>query len=176
MTVLVFKSRLDIFKTNIRNGKYFESCKVIYLIHVTEYQYRDMPHAHMVFHLDNAHDIDADNQEDLIDFVDRNFMAELPRFEGEEFQNVHWWDNENELTDDYKAKALEMVHKHNLHSCAVAVNGCKKDISDRCRHGYSRTDTINESYVNQLTDRVVYQRRHRDDLRVVPYNLQMMMD
>jgi hypothetical protein len=54
----------------------------------------------------------------------------LPRFKGEEFQNIHWWDNENELTDDYKAKALEMVHKHNLHSCAVAVNGCKIDISD----------------------------------------------
>jgi hypothetical protein len=141
-----------------------------------EYQYRGMPHAHMVFCLDNAHDIDADNQEDLIDFVNRNFIAELPQFEGEEFQNVHWWDDENELTDDHKAKALEMVPKHNLHNCAVAVNGCKKDISDRCRRGYSHTDTINETYVNQLTDIVVYQCQHRDDLRVVPYNLQMMMD
>ncbi len=109
-------------------------------------------------------------------FVDRNFIAELPRFEGEEFQNVHWWDNENVLSDDYKANALEMVCKHNLHNCAVTVNGCKKDISDRCRHGYSHTDTINETYVNHLTDRVVYQRWHSDDLRVVPYNLQMMMD
>ncbi len=43
-------------------------------------------------------------------------------------------------------------------------------------HGYSHTDTINETYVNQLTDRVLYQCWHRDDLRVVPYNLQMMMD
>jgi hypothetical protein len=32
----------------------------------------------MVFRLDNAHDIDANNQEDLIDFVNRNFIAELP--------------------------------------------------------------------------------------------------
>ncbi len=92
------------------------------------------------------------------------------------FQNVHLWDSENELTDDYKAKALEMVCKHNLHNCAVTVNGCKKDISDRCRCGYSRTNTINETYVNQLTDRVLYQHRHCDDLRVVPYNLQMMMN
>ncbi len=30
--------------------------------------------------------------------------------------------------------------------------------------------------MDQLTNRVVYQRWHRDDLRVVPYNLQMMMD
>jgi hypothetical protein len=50
----------------------------------------------------------------------------LPQFKGEEFQNIHWWDNDNELTDDYKAKALEMVCKHNLHKYAVAVNGCKK--------------------------------------------------
>ena len=87
-----------------------------------EYQYRALPHAHMVFRLDNAHDIDANNQDKLIDFVDRNFIAELTQFEGEEFQNIDWWDNENELTDDYKAKALEMVRKHNFHNCAIAVN------------------------------------------------------
>ncbi len=100
----------------------------LYIIHVIEYEYHGLPHAHMVFRLDNAHDIDADNHKDLIDFVDRNFIAELPRFEREEFQNIHWWDNDHELTDNYKAKALEMVHKPNLHKCAVAVNGCKKDI------------------------------------------------
>ncbi len=55
-----------------------------------------------------------------------------------------------------KAKALEVVRKHNLHNYAVAVNGCKKDISDRCRHGYSFKDTIDETYVNQLNDRVLY--------------------
>ncbi len=78
MTVPVFKSRLNKFKINIKNGKYFEMRKVSYIIHVIEYQYRGMPHAHMVFRLDYAHDIDADNQEDLIDFVDRHFIAELP--------------------------------------------------------------------------------------------------
>ncbi len=79
VTVPVFKSRLDKFKTNIRNGKYFGSHEVIYIIHMIEYQYRFLPHAHMVFRLDNAHDIDANhNQDDLIDFVDQNFMAELP--------------------------------------------------------------------------------------------------
>ncbi len=54
-----------------------------------ECQYCGLPHAHLVFRLDNAHDIDVDNQEDLIDFVNRNFIAELPRFEGEEFQHVY---------------------------------------------------------------------------------------
>ncbi len=66
VTVPVFQSRLDKFKTNIRNGKYFELREVIYISHVIEYQYHGLPHAHMVFHVDNAHDIDADNQEDLL--------------------------------------------------------------------------------------------------------------
>jgi hypothetical protein len=52
----------------------------------------------------------------------------------------------------------------------------QKDISDRCRRGYSCTEIINETYVDELTDRVVYQCWNCDDLRVVPYNLQMMMD
>jgi hypothetical protein len=78
VTLPVFKSRLDNFKTNIRNGKCFELPEVIYIIHVIEYQYRGLLHAHMVFCLDNTHDIDTNNQEGLFDFVDRNFIAELP--------------------------------------------------------------------------------------------------
>ncbi len=55
VTVPVFKSRLDKFKTNIRNGKYFTLRKVIYIIHVIEqYQYRGIPHAYMVIRLENA--------------------------------------------------------------------------------------------------------------------------
>ncbi len=176
--VSVFKSRLDKFKTNIRyqEWNFFESREAIYIIHAIEYQYGGLPCAHMVFRIDNAHDIDADNQKDLFDFVERNSIAELPQFKRKEFQNIHWWDNKNELIEDYKAKALEMVPKHNLHNCAIAVNGCKKDISDWCRRGCSCMETINETYVDQITDRVVYQRWHCDNLRVVPYNLQMMID
>jgi hypothetical protein len=32
-------------------------------------------------------------------------------------------------------------------------------------------ETLNETYVDELTDKVIYQRQHRDDL-----NLKMMMD
>ncbi len=38
------------------------------------------------------------------------------------------------------------------------------------------TETIQETYVDQLTDRVKYWRWLVDDLRIVPCNLQMMMD
>jgi hypothetical protein len=89
VTAVVFKSRLDQMKMNIRNGKYFDGCEVIYTFHVIEYQYRGLPHAHLVVRLDNAHDIDDPHQEDLIYFVNRHFVAEIPRFEGEEYHNVY---------------------------------------------------------------------------------------
>jgi hypothetical protein len=69
-----------------------------------------------------------------------------------------------------------MVCKHNLHKCAIAVNGCKKDIYDRCRRGYNCMETINETYMDEITERVVYQCWHRDDMRVEPDDLQMMLD
>jgi hypothetical protein len=39
-----------------------------------------LPHAHMVFCLRNAPDIDAVDHDELISFVNRNFVAKLPRF------------------------------------------------------------------------------------------------
>ncbi len=132
------------------------------MFHVIECQYQDLPHTHMVFRLRNAPDIDAVDRDQLISFVDRNFIAELPRLQRNEYHNIDWWGNENELTEDFKAKAVKRVHKHNLQNCAVAINGCKIDASDRCQHGYIRTETIPETYVNQMTDRIIYQRRLLD--------------
>ncbi len=71
VTAAVLKSRPDQMKLNIRNGKYFDGRDVIYTFHAIEYQYRGLPHAHLVVHLDDAHDIDDPNQEDLIHFVNR---------------------------------------------------------------------------------------------------------
>jgi hypothetical protein len=86
VTAAVFKSRLDLMKMNIRNGKYFDGREQIYTI---EYQYQRLPHAHLVVRLDDAHDIDDPNREDLIYFVNRHFVAEMPRFEGDEYHNVY---------------------------------------------------------------------------------------
>ncbi len=63
-----------------------------------------LPHAHMVFCLRNAPDIDAIDCDELISFANRNFIAELPPFQGNEYHNMDWWGNENKLTDDFKAK------------------------------------------------------------------------
>ena len=48
VTAAVLKSRLDQMKMNIRNGKYFDGHETTYTFHVIEYQYRGLPHAHLV--------------------------------------------------------------------------------------------------------------------------------
>ena len=137
--------KLDLMKMNIRNGKYFDGRDIIYTFHVMEYQYKGLSHAHLVVRLDNADDIDDPNREDLISFVNRHFVfvAEMPHFEGEEHQNVYMHDA---FTDEYKRKAVEVVHMNNTHKCATAINGCKQDDDDTCKRGFSRTETISETY------------------------------
>ena len=77
VTVPVFKSRLNQFKTNILKGKYFQSDREAYMFHVIEYQYQGLPHAHMVFRLRSAPDIDAIDHDQLISFVDRNLLQKF---------------------------------------------------------------------------------------------------
>lgn len=173
----VFKARLDRMKHNLRNGKYFDGCKVIYMVHVIEYQYRGLPHAHIVIRFDRGVDIDDNNEFALLDFVNRHFIAEYPRFAGEEDENVSQDSREHQYDEDYKQKARELVRIHNIHKCNTAVNACKKEPTDQCRRGYDRTSIIPCTYVDENRNRVIYLRRNEQtDLRVVPYNLSMLMD
>ncbi len=130
----------------------------------------------MISRLDDANDIDDPNHEDSINFVNRHFAAEMLHFDGEEFQNIYAADGAPEYTEQYKQKVVEMVHMNNTHRCATAINGCKKDAKNLCKHGYSRSKMISETFVNQVTNRIVYQRRMECNLKIVPYNLQMTMD
>lgn len=56
---MVFKAKLTVFLTNLRNGHYFGyDHKVVYLMHVIEYQHRGLPHAHITVKLSNVPDDD----------------------------------------------------------------------------------------------------------------------
>jgi hypothetical protein len=156
VTAAVFKSRLDQMKMNIKNGKYFDSHEPTYLFHMIEYQYHSFPHVHLVAQLDDANDIDDPNCEDLINFVNRHFAAEMPCFDEEEFQNIYAADGAPAYTEQYKQKAVEIVCMNNTHRCATAINGCKKDATNLCKCGYSRSEMISETYVNQVENRIVY--------------------
>ncbi len=157
MTAAVFKSRLDQMKMNIRNGKYVDGHEPAYTFHVIEYQYPGLPHAHLVARLDDANDIDDPNCEDLINFINRHFAAEMPCFEGKEFQNIYAVDGAPAYTGQYKLKVVEMVHMNSNHRCTTATNGCKKDANALCKHGYSHRKMILETYMNQVTNRIVAQ-------------------
>jgi hypothetical protein len=102
VTAVVFKSRLDQMKMNIQNGKYFDGREPTYTFHVIKYQYHGLPHAHLVSLLDYANDIDDPNREDLINIVNRHFAAEMPRFEGEELQNIYMVDGAPAYMEQYK--------------------------------------------------------------------------
>jgi hypothetical protein len=65
---------------------------------------------------------------------------------------------------------------NNTHQYSTAINGCKKNEGYQCKHGYSRTDTIPETFVDNVTNRVVYQRRLICDVKIVPFNLALMID
>jgi hypothetical protein len=47
----------------------------------------------MVFHIRNTPDIDIDaiDCDELISFVNRILIAELPHFQGNEYHNIDWW-------------------------------------------------------------------------------------
>jgi hypothetical protein len=135
-----------------------------------------LPHAHLVAQLEDAYDIDDPNRDNLIGFVNKHFFAEIPRFEVEEFQNIYVSNGEPEFTEKYKRKAVKMVCMNNTHKCATAINGCKKEADDECRRGYSCIETIFEMFVNEHTNRIVYRCRMECGMKIVPYNLQMMMD
>ncbi len=48
----------------------------------------------------------------------------MPRFEGEEHKNVYAKDGDQEFTDEYTRKAVEVMRMNNTHKFATAINGC----------------------------------------------------
>ncbi len=163
-------------KKNIRNGKYFGGREIIYTFDVIEYQFHGLPHAHIVLCLADAPDIEDKNGEELISFVNKYFIEEMLRFEGEEHQNIYHGKDSPAYTDAYKHKAVKLVHMKKMHQCSTAINGCKKNEGCQCKHGYSCNETIPETFVDNVTNRVVYQHCLIYDLKTVPYNLAMMID
>ena len=103
----------------------------------------------------------------------------MPTFEGESNQYIFSGEEDDSntppITEEYKTKDTQTVCMHNHHKCAVAVNGCEKEILHKCRRGFSNEIPVRATYLNEDTNRVVYRRRTTIDLKAVPYNLAMIM-
>ncbi len=80
----------------------------------------------------------------------------MPHFDEEEIQNISAADDAPVYTEQYKQKAVEMVRMNNTHRCTIAINRCKKDANDLYKCGYSCSKMISETYINQVTNRIVY--------------------
>ncbi len=61
-------------------------------------------HAHLVACLDDTHDIDDPNCEDLINVVNRHFAEVMTCFEGEEHQKICMQNDVPAYTDEYKCE------------------------------------------------------------------------
>ena len=144
-------------------GKYFGGRCAAALIHVIEYQWRGLPHFHLVVRLE-----DAPNYYDPIDvreFIDEHIYAEIPQRQ-----------NYQHLNDSQFALYRETVGAHMLHKCAAAVNGCKKQASDLCKQGYSRTQPEPETWLDNRGYWHYRRRTHQDMHVVVPSNDFTSMD
>jgi hypothetical protein len=172
---LVFKARLSALNHNIRHGKYFGGAKTEYFLYVIEYQFRGLPHAHIVFRLHNA----PSTTDEKLNFIDQHISAKYPNpfheLNDDELQLLT-----NDQFDKYQkekdnhTRYCELIDNYMTHSCSTAVNGCQ-DKNGLCKRGYMtrKTNTMT-SFDNKGYP--VYYRPTENDLKVVPHNKEMLMD
>ena len=72
----VFHARLQALLHNLRSGKYFDNGVPIYIMRVIEYQFRGLPHAHIVFRLANG-PIHSD-QANCIRWIEKHICSTMP--------------------------------------------------------------------------------------------------
>jgi len=156
----VFHHRLQAFLHNLKGGHY-HNLKVVFLIYCIEFQHRGLPHAHIVYrtegHPDNC------SADERVAFIDTHVSAEMPESDA------------GELPTSTQNRYCELVRKHMIHKCSIAVNGCKKDVNCPCKRGYSDTAPAVETTHLDPLGYPIYRRRTDRDKRVVPHNKEILL-
>ena len=114
-----------------------------------EFQERNTPHHHILLWLEGG------VLED-VDVIDSIIKAELPRGNSE---------RQKELK--------KLVKKFNIYRHSPYCKGRSGD--GRCRFGYDENVVTPSTTIDEITNRVVYRRRHREDLRLMTYNHYLTM-
>ena len=101
VVVPIFHARLEAFLYNLRHGKYFGGLKTAYVMRVIEYQHRGLPHAHIVFRLDEGpcHSIETE----CIEWIEKNICSTMPIL--------------TESSSDFERRHWDLLNKHMLHKC-----------------------------------------------------------
>jgi hypothetical protein len=125
-----------------------------------EYQHRGLPHAHIVFQLENM----PVEHEDIVKWIDANICATMPQ------QPM----DETSATYEEDLAYYNMVKKKNVHHHSTGeVNSCMEN--GQCKKGFSDTFFADESSINELGF-PSYKRLTVADLMIVPHNRKLLMD
>ena len=90
---------------NLRHGKYFRGGKTIFIMRVIEYQFRGLPHTHIVFRLDNG-PCHSDKQA-CIDWIEKYICTTTPYID--------------ESSSETDRKHLELTKTAMHHKCARGI-------------------------------------------------------
>jgi len=158
----VFKNKLDKILDKIRNQEYFGPNHVSYIMRVIEYQYRGMPHAHIVVKLASIPTVQESGEPAVANWIDQNISARMP-------PALNGYSTQEEV------KYRHLVETHMIHRCAVAENGCKDSPTSKCKRGYDDT-SLKE--VSSFDERgfPIYKRDFQCDLDVVPHSKRLLLD
>jgi hypothetical protein len=72
----VFAEKKRALIHNIKNGRYFGELKCKYIMYVIEYQFRGLPHVHIVYRLDGGPD--HEKKEECIEFIEKYIKSSMP--------------------------------------------------------------------------------------------------
>ena len=161
ITNKVFHTKLERFLHNMRNGKYFgQQHRPIYELRVIEYQQRGLPHAHMVFQLDNIPDWKTEKDK-LTIWIDENINANYP------------------VIDSSSSPRLLRVHSlidtHMVHKCYKGESGCIDEKTGVCKRGFS-CNFMQKRTVLDERGFPHYKRNTEEDCLVVPHNTLILED
>jgi hypothetical protein len=200
IVVRVFREKLRRFIHNLKlgcyhggtmvNGKYVNlpSDKMVYIMHVIEYQHRGLPHAHIVYRLadapekvkkDDSPEIIGEKMEEQIKYidgyVDENGVEHLPQISAYRPGKVQ--KSSKETSPDEEAQNIydDVIGENLLHACAVAINGCMQHENDVCKRRYGTFVVSNKTQFNKY-GYPEYRRPKQSDLKVVGHNRSMILD
>gem|GEM_PF-2308791 len=161
ITTKVFHEKLDRFLFNMRNGKYFgQRHKPTYELRVIEYQQRGLPHAHMVFQLDNIPDWKTEKEE-LALWIDENINATFPAI--------------NSLSTDRLKFIHSLIKTHMTHKCYKGDSGCIDEKTGVCKRGFD-TNVVQDCTTLDERGFPHYKRNTEEDCKVVSHNVLILED
>jgi hypothetical protein len=167
----VFDVRLTRFIENLKTHKYFDGMKLVYIMYAVEkirFMSFDVPKLHMMVKFEEVITRNlipyvpssVHITRSWIEFIDKYVTAEKPRREN--YLNI----------SNLQFKALNVTVKRMEHRCTAI---CTNVLNEECNRGFNMVNIVPETTID--THGVVhYRRRKIEDVGVIPYNPEFLLD